>query len=98
VNGIRVPSRRLVSTARKGRYQTHRIPGMDRRLKLPKKPNVLVVDENQNRATDPAIRLTQPIINAIEALPQLAEHLPQGSGADFDGLFPATQSTKLRRD
>ncbi len=71
---------------------------MDRRLKLPKKPNVLVVDENQNRATDPAIRLTQPIINAIEALLQLVEHLPQGSGADFDGLFPATQSTKLRRD
>ena len=88
----------LASTTRKGRYQTHRISGAHRSLKLSKKPNVLVVDENQNRATDPAIRLTQPIINAIEALLQLAEHLPQGSGADFDGLFPATQPTKLRRD
>jgi hypothetical protein len=88
----------LASTTREGRYQTHRISGAHRSLKLSKKPNVLVVDENQNRATDPAVGLTQSIINPIEALLQLPEHLPQGSGADLDSLFPATQSTELRRD
>lgn len=50
-------SRRLVATARKVWYQTHRIPGAYRSLKFSKKPNVLkpnnfVVDENQNRATN----------------------------------------------
>jgi hypothetical protein len=85
-------------TACKGGYQTHRISGAHGRLKLPKKPDILVINENQNGTTDPTVGLAQSVINPIEALLQLQEHLPKGSGPDFDRLFTITQSTELRRD
>lgn len=93
LNGIYAPS-----TACKSGYQTHRISGAHGRLKFPKKPDILVINENQNGTTDPTVGLAQSVINPIEALLQLQEHLPKGSGPDFDRLFTITQSTELRRD
>jgi hypothetical protein len=62
------------------------------------KADILVINENQNGTTDPTVGLAQSVINPIEALLQLQEHLPKGSGPDFDRLFTITQSTELRRD
>jgi hypothetical protein len=47
---------------------------------------------------EPSIGIKQLIINPIEALLQLQEHLSRGSGLDFDSPFPTTMSTELGRN
>lgn len=47
---------------------------------------------------EPSIGIKQLIINPIEALLQLQEHLSRGSGLDFDSPFPTSMSTELGRN